>query len=70
MPQFSLGSSNGHWGYGAAGAYSTYLGGCAAPGATAAPQFNAPALGFSTSDQTSAEQAFSRKYARFLFMQK
>lgn len=62
MPQFGLTSTNSHWGYGAAGAYSPYftpssLGSCAAPSAT---QFNTPALGFSgsTPDQTSAQDAF------------
>ncbi|KAK9708593.1 Runt domain [Popillia japonica] len=62
MPQFGLTSTNSHWGYGAAGAYSPYftpssLGSCAAPTAT---QFNTPALGFSgsTPDQTSSQDAF------------
>lgn len=62
MPQFGLTSTNSHWGYSAAGAYSPYftpssLGSCAAPTAT---QFNTPALGFSgsTPDQTSAQDAF------------
>lgn len=63
MSQFGLSSSNSHWGYGAAGAYSPYLtpsslGSCAAP---STPQFNAPALGFSGSapDQTTGQDAFS-----------
>lgn len=48
MPQFGLGSSNSHWGYGGTGAYSPYLAGgalssCAGP---AAPQFGPPALSF------------------------
>ncbi|XP_008196927.2 runt-related transcription factor 2 isoform X1 [Tribolium castaneum] len=62
MPQFGLSSTNSHWGYGAAGAYSPYftpstLGSCAAPTAS---QFNTPALGFSgsTPDQTSTQDAF------------
>ncbi|KAI4456490.1 runt related [Holotrichia oblita] len=62
MPQFGLTSTNSHWGYGAAGAYSPYftpssLGSCAAPTAS---QFNTPALGFSgtTPDQTSSQDAF------------
>lgn len=62
MPQFGLSTSNSHWGYGAAGAYSTYLapgslGSCAAP---TAPQFNTPALGFSGSapDQSTTQDAF------------
>ena len=62
MPQFGLSSTNSHWGYGAAGAYSPYftpstLGSCAAPTAS---QFNTPALGFSgaTPDQSSTQDAF------------
>lgn len=62
MPQFGLSSTNSHWGYGAAGAYSPYftpstLGSCAAPTST---QFNTPALGFSgaTPDQSSTQDAF------------
>ncbi|GJQ73600.1 hypothetical protein Trydic_g13944 [Trypoxylus dichotomus] len=62
MAQFGLTSTNSHWGYGAAGAYSPYftpssLGSCAAPTAS---QFNTPALGFSgsTPDQTSSQDAF------------
>lgn len=73
MPQFGLSSTNSHWGYGAAGAYSPYfttssLGSCSAPTAS---QFNTPALGFSGSvpEQTPIQDAFgtsstvsSRKY--------
>lgn len=62
MPQFGLSSTNSHWGYSAAGAYSPYftpssLSSCGAPTAS---QFNTPALGFSgsTPDQTSAQDAF------------
>lgn len=62
MPQFGLGSTNSHWGYSAAGAYSPYftpstLGSCAAP----TSQFNTPALGFSGSapDQSSTQDAFT-----------
>ncbi|XP_017774111.1 PREDICTED: runt-related transcription factor 3 isoform X2 [Nicrophorus vespilloides] len=62
MPQFGLTSTNSHWGYGAAGAYSPYftpssLGSCPAPTAS---QFNTPALGFSgtTPDQSSTQDAF------------
>ncbi|XP_049817524.1 runt-related transcription factor 2 isoform X2 [Aethina tumida] len=62
MPQFGLSSTNSHWGYGAAGAYSPYftpstLGSCAAPAA----QFNTPALGFSGSapDQSTTQDAFT-----------
>lgn len=62
MPQFGLSSTNSHWGYGAAGAYSPYftpstLGSCTAPTAS---QFNTPALGFSgsTPDQSSTQDAF------------
>ncbi|KAL3274644.1 hypothetical protein HHI36_016024 [Cryptolaemus montrouzieri] len=62
MTQFGLTTSNSHWGYGAAGAYSPYftpstLGSCAAPTPS---QFNTPALGFSgaTPDQSSAQDAF------------
>lgn len=62
MPQFGLSSTNSHWGYSAAGAYSPYfttssLGSCSAPTAT---QFNTPALGFSGSvpEQTPIQDAF------------
>ncbi|XP_074032052.1 RUNX family transcription factor Runt related A isoform X1 [Leptinotarsa decemlineata] len=62
MPQFGLSSTNSHWGYSTAGAYSPYftssaLGSCAAP----TSQFNAPALGFSGSapDQSSTQDAFT-----------
>ncbi|XP_045477114.1 runt-related transcription factor 1 isoform X2 [Harmonia axyridis] len=62
MTQFGLTSTNSHWGYGAAGAYSPYftpstLGSCAAPTAS---QFNTPALGFSgtTPEQSSTQDAF------------
>nr|XP_022907716.1 runt-related transcription factor 3 isoform X1 [Onthophagus taurus]XP_022907717.1 runt-related transcription factor 3 isoform X1 [Onthophagus taurus] len=60
MPQFGLTTTNSHWGYGAAGAYSPYftpssLSSCAAPSAS---QFNTPALGFSgtTPDQTNNQE--------------
>ncbi|ERL85671.1 runt-related transcription factor 2 isoform X2 [Dendroctonus ponderosae] len=62
MTQFGLTTTNSHWGYSAAGAYSPYftpstLGSCAA----SSTQFNTPALGFSgaTPDQTSAQDAFA-----------
>ncbi|KAJ8976050.1 hypothetical protein NQ317_017143 [Molorchus minor] len=62
MTQFGLTSTNSHWGYSAAGAYSPYftpgtLGSCAAP----TSQFNTPALGFSGSapDQSSTQDAFT-----------
>ncbi|XP_060522857.1 runt-related transcription factor 3 [Cylas formicarius] len=62
MTQFGLGTTNSHWGYSAAGAYSPYftpstLGSCGAPTA----QFNTPALGFSgaTPDQSSTQEAFT-----------
>ncbi|XP_050295628.1 runt-related transcription factor 3 isoform X2 [Anthonomus grandis grandis] len=62
MTQFGLTTTNSHWGYGAAGAYSPYftpstLGSCAAT----TTQFNTPALGFSgaTPDQTSAQDGFT-----------
>ncbi|KAJ8916777.1 hypothetical protein NQ315_005782 [Exocentrus adspersus] len=69
MPQFGLSSTNSHWGYGAAGAYSPYftpstLGSCAAP----TTQFNTPAIGFSGSapDQSSTQDAFSTTSAVML----
>ncbi|CAG9767086.1 unnamed protein product [Ceutorhynchus assimilis] len=62
MTQFGLTTTNSHWGYSAAGAYSPYftpstLGSCAAT----TTQFNTPALGFSgaTPDQTTAQDAFT-----------
>ncbi|KAF7280608.1 hypothetical protein GWI33_005707 [Rhynchophorus ferrugineus] len=62
MTQFGLTTTNSHWGYGAAGAYSPYftpstLGSCTA----STTQFNTPALGFSgaTPDQTSTQDAFN-----------
>lgn len=66
MTQFGLTTTNSHWGYSAAGAYSPYftpstLGSCAA----SSTQFNTPALGFSgaTPDQTSAQDAFATSSA-------
>ncbi|XP_066250555.1 uncharacterized protein RunxA isoform X1 [Euwallacea similis] len=62
MTQFGLTTTNSHWGYSAAGAYSPYftpstLGSCAAT----TTQFTTPALGFSgaTPDQTTAQDAFT-----------
>lgn len=67
MTQFGLTSTNSHWGYSAAGAYSPYftpstLGSCAAPTAS---QFNTPALGFSgtTPEQSSTQDAFGSSSA-------
>ncbi|XP_065155805.1 runt-related transcription factor 1 isoform X2 [Atheta coriaria] len=63
MPQFGLTSTNSHWGYSAASAYSPYftpssLGSCPAPSSS---QFNTPALGFSGAapDQTTTQDAFA-----------
>lgn len=59
MGQFGLGTTNSHWGYGSAGAYSPYITGSSLSSCTTptAAQFNNPALGFtcSTGEQNTTQ---------------